>query len=167
MEGQERSAVKVHPGGVIRIPVQMHLHPRIHKLAEIVGGKNGGAGIAVLAGKGSPLKGHGKQAEINGVFPIRRDQAQDRRSRHINKNGPAPQIAVRPPGQPCRQENSGNIDQDSPQPQQCQRPVFLRRAGQHFQQIHGGRRGKMPEPQHHIRAEPAADHRHAEMQPLF
>lgn len=39
VEGQERSAVKVHPGGVIRIPVQMHLHPRIHKLAEIVGGK--------------------------------------------------------------------------------------------------------------------------------
>ena len=121
----------------------------------------------MLAGKGGPLKRHGKQAEINGVLPVRRDHAQHQRSGHINENGPEPQVIVSPLGQPGREEHGKGVQHHTSQPQQGQFPVALGRAGEHFQQIHRGSGGKMPEPQHHVGAEPSADDRHAEMQPFL
>ena len=96
-----------------------------NKLSQVIGGKYGGAGIALYAGKGTPLKGHDEKygIESHERVHVRRKKAQDSNHGNLSQNTYKPDVYGYETGNESGGNDGCDKDKKRTQPQKQAGPT--------------------------------------------
>lgn len=139
MEAQKCGEIEPHPAQLARFLSAQVAGQGERSLFGIVGGEDGGAGVALSTGEGAPLHAHGKKDRVEGGENghILREKSQQNGTGGINERTDTPHIPAEQMGQDHGGHGTQHINNQSACMQQDTGPVAAQRIQEKLQQIQG------------------------------